>query len=767
MVTWHIHIEGQVQGVGFRPFISCLAEKQAVVGKSWNGVDGVHIIATANKDKLQRFYNSISEQKPEQANIKRKNWREIPLTLFSCFSIVHSVADGQPKVMLSPDFAICSSCKTELLDPSNRRYKYPFTTCTQCGPRLSILNSVPYDRENTMMGVFPMCQSCQDEYGSISDRRYYSQTNSCPSCSIEVSISPSNIRLENQSPVKSVAHLIKAGQIIAVKSTSGFLLLCDARKKAVVSRLREKKRRPKKPFAVLFDNIETAQKNTKISEQAKQILSSSIRPIVICPIKTNGKRLLAREEISPDLETLGVMLPADPLLVLLTQEIGFPVIATSANINGVPILFNEDDHESELEKLAAATLYHNRKISIPQDDSVVTFAEKSNQKIILRRGRGFPTTLMNPAKTELSCIIGLGGDNKGSFGILEKEHLYLSPSLGNQSNYAAQKQFSYCLKKYTDIIQAQPKVVLSDTHPGYHSHVHEKLFPEAKVETVQHHIAHFSSLLFEHELYLSSEPILGVVWDGLGYGDDGNLWGGEFFKYEKGSFIRAYHFDYFPYFMGDKMSLDCRLSALAVFGDCLNAREILEPMFSHKEWSLYLRMICKLNSIKTSSVGRLFDAVAAILGFHSIQQYEGQAAMKVEQAAKKYLKRNTLAPKESYVMPDSGYYRISTSSIAQRVIMDINKGLEKEYIAAKFHNSLVQTISNVAQYTACQKIGFTGGVFQNQLLVDMVWNHLSQKYKLYFHSKLSPNDENLAVGQIAYYQLQNIFKTQKTTTKCA
>ena len=767
MVSWHIHIQGQVQGVGFRPFIACLADEYGILGQVWNGLDGVHIIATGNEESLQAFYDNVSLKKPDQAVIHEINWLEVPLALFSCFSILHSSDEGLPSVVLSPDFAICSSCQNELLNPTNRRYKYPFTTCTNCGPRLSILNSVPYDRENTMMDKFTMCRACQDEYDSSTDRRYFSQTNSCPSCPIEISMSLSNELLENQSPVKAAAHLIKSGQIVAIKSTSGFLLLCDARKKEVVSRLREKKKRPKKPFAVLFPGIEEAKQYAHIGKEAVQVLSSSIRPIVLCAIKPTGKSLLASEEISPGLDTLGVMIPADPLLVLLIQDIGFPVIATSANVKGSPILYEKEDAEDQLEQYADSILYHNRKISIPQDDSVVAYAEKSRQSIILRRGRGFPSTLMNTARDQLPCTVSLGGDNKGSFGILEKEYIYLSPSLGNQANYDAQKQYSYCLNKYTSIVKANPEVVLSDAHPGYHSHLHEKLFPGAKVETVQHHIAHFSALLFEHELYLSDDPILGVVWDGLGYGDDGNLWGGEFFKYEDGNFLRAYYFDYFPYLLGDKMSLDSRLSALAVFGDCLGAEEWLEPRFNPKEWQLYSRMIHKLDSVKTSSVGRLFDAIAGILGLSAIQKYEGQAAMQVERAAKNYLKRNNLAPRDSYVIPESGYYRISTSSIAQKIIMDINKGRDKGYIAAKFHNSLVQIIANVANHTACQKLGFSGGVFQNQLLVDMVWEQLSPKYDLYFHSKLSPNDENLAVGQIAYFQLQNIFKKQKEKTTCA
>ncbi|HKK87276.1 MAG TPA: carbamoyltransferase HypF [Saprospiraceae bacterium] len=767
MVSWHIHIRGQVQGVGFRPFLSCLADTYDLQGQVWNGVDGVHIIATASEDTLRVYYKNISLQKPGQAMIQKIEWREVPLSLFSSFSIIHSSDEGRPAVMLSPDFAICSSCQVELLDPINRRYRYPFTTCTQCGPRLSILNSVPYDRPNTMMVDFAMCQTCQQEYDSINDRRYFSQTNSCPTCSIELSLSPSHHLSTNPSCIKAVAKRIQSGQIVAVKSTSGFLLLCDSRKQKVVSRLREHKQRPEKPFAVLFDNLKTARKYAKIKKESLQILSSSIRPIVLCPITASGKSWLASEEIAPGLDTIGIMIPADPLLVLLIQEIGFPVIATSGNVKGSPIIHDYKNAKDRLDKLADSILYHNRKISIPQDDSVVMHAEKSGQQIIVRRGRGFSPTLISPIRAQLPCIVSLGGDNKGSFGILEKEHIYLSPSLGNQANYDAQKQYSYCLNQYMSILKVKPAIILSDAHPGYHSHVHEKLFPKAKVETIQHHIAHFSALLFEHELFTSDEPILGVIWDGLGYGDDGNLWGGEFFKYQNGDFNRAYYFDYFPYFMGDKMSLDTRLSALAVFGDCLGAEEKLEPLFSQKEWQLYSKMIHKVDSVKTSSVGRLFDAVAGILGLNSIQNYEGQAAMQLERAARNYLKRNDFSPRDSYVPPDSGYYRISTSSIAQKVVLDIDKGQDKGYIAAKFHNSLVQIIANVAHHTGCQKLGFSGGVFQNQLLVDMIWERLSKKHKIYFHSKLSPNDENLALGQIAYFQLQNIFKKQKETTRCA
>lgn len=752
METWHIHIKGQVQGVGFRPFVYRLAKEVNICGSVSNGNDGVHICMNASEEEVNIFCHRIDADRPAQSIITDVMVSQIEPIPFTSFKIIGSENEGAPSVLLSPDFAICSACADEVINYQDRRYHYPFTTCTECGPRLSIIRSLPYDRETTAMSPYSMCNTCKEEYNDVSDRRFYSQTNSCSECGISLYWYPSLPEVNHRDFPTTAADLIKSGNIVAVKSTGGFLLLCDATDANVVSLLRERKNRPLKPLAVMFKDINEAHRYVDLSDAAVELLNSSIRPIVISPVKAEGRQKLAVEHISPGLNTIGVMTPADPLLHLISRAVNKPLIATSANTHNAPIIFENEAAINALESIADYILYHDRDIVIPQDDSVVKFGLFSSRCVIIRRGRGFAPTFNTNLHIDQS-VLALGADLKGSFAITSTENIYLSPSLGNQMAFDAQKQYHHCLDRYLETTNQSPEVVLRDKHNGYFSAQYAESFPNAAVDSVQHHKAHFSSLLWEYNMLDTDEKVLGVIWDGIGIGDDDNIWGGEFFVYAKRQMKRCAHFDYFDYLLGDKMSKDTRLSAFSIFYNSKSGHSLLRPLFSDQEWHFFNKVISAGQSVKTSSVGRIFDGLACLLGLVRKQDYEGQAAMLLEQLARDYLADHQIGLNDHYPFLRAENFGVSTQRIAEGIMEDFISKKPIGYISAKFHNTLVNIVDVVAVNNRCRHIGFSGGVFQNTLLIDLLEERLSNTYTLLFHKDLSPNDENIAVGQIAYFHI--------------
>ncbi len=752
--TYHIHITGIVQGVGFRPYVYVSAKKQSIKGNVCNTNDGVHIKFNATEASANLFYKNVISNAPSQSIILNHSIAEIAMEIFSDFSISNSISNTVPDLLLTPDFALCNDCIAEINNPNNKRYQYPFTTCTQCGPRFSIINKVPYDRENTSMQHFAMCETCKEEYNDPTDRRYYSQTNSCKNCAIQLKMYDAKGRTileDNDTILPEINKQLNANKIIAVKGVGGFLLLCNATDKHTVLQLRERKHRPTKPFAVMFSNQEQLKAFADVSKEEEDCLSSSIAPIVILQAKKNASFPL--NEISPKLQTIGAMLPNAPLLYLIAQHFKKPLIATSANISNSPIIYKDEDAIHYLQNIADYVVTHNREILTPQDDSVIQFCSKSNYQIIIRRARGMAPLYFSNNQTQNNCCIATGALMKSSFTIQANNKIYISQYLGTTETLEAQQYYNNTLSHFKSVLQISPTQIICDKHPQYFSTELAKSLAEKNnlpLIEVQHHKAHFAAVLAENNLINSNEPVLGVIWDGIGFGDDNQLWGGEFFSYEDNTMERKFSFDYFPQMLNDKMAKEPRLSALAICAQVMGSDSLLQPRFTETEWTIYQKILQNEPVIRCCSVGRIFDAVAALLNLCDKQNHEGEAAMQLQTLAQTYLVQHNYDMQESYFANEVHSNHISTILLFTGIVNDILNNKDAAFIAAKFHFSLVHMIKIISDKTKIKYIAFSGGVFQNALLVDMMQILLSEKLKLFFHEKLSPNDENISFGQMMY-----------------
>lgn len=734
-----------------------LATKMRLNGFVKNGSDGVHIFITATEQEARSFFKKIKESEPQLSKVISSGVQKVDDIDFQDFFIIVEEGDNYKKqVLIAPDAAICEICRAELHDATNRRYRYPFITCTQCGPRYSIMQSIPYERQNTSMEHFHMCENCMAEYEDLPDRRFFSQTNSCNDCSVGFSISENESlksSLEPEQVLLQIKNLLVQGKILAVKGIGGYLLLCCANNSETIQLLRDRKHRPSKPFAVLYPDIETVRNNFELSKQEKALLESREAPIVLLYPKQLAYSNLAVDSIAPGLRRLGIMLPHSPLLELIASDYGMPLIATSGNISGSPIIYKEEDAHEHLVEIADFIIDYDRHIIIPQDDSVVQVSKYSGQPIILRRSRGYAPSFLEYKPQKNTTVLSTGAFLKSSFTLSINGNVFVSQFLGSGENYESQRMYKDTLEHWLEMYKANPAVLITDKHPGYFSHQYAAELAErfnAEIKLIQHHEAHFAAVLAEHNLLHSAKRVMGVIWDGTGLGNDGNIWGGEFFKYEKKEMLRCYHFDYFPAIAGDKLALEPRIAALCTANDAWPQPTELKEKFTEAEWNNYQSLIQTTN-LYSSSVGRIFDAVASLLNICDKQTYEGEAAMYVQALAEDYVTANGFEMNETYFKKGAHYYRIPTASLIQEIISDIKKGKAKNLIAAKFHYSLVCLIDIVAMNIGVEKICFSGGVFQNALLVDWIQTELKDKYQLHFHKNLSPNDENISFGQMIYY----------------
>lgn len=749
MPTYHIHIKGIVQGVGFRPLVCQLAIAKQLTGWVCNDNDGVHIGINANEQEANDFYQSILKDPPRNSFIQQYAISLVDDIVFDDFRIISSQANTQPDLLLTPDIAICENCKTEIETAENRRHHYAFTTCLQCGPRYSIVNALPYDRERTTMAEYKMCDSCAAEYDDITNRRHYSQTNSCPDCAIPIHLynaRKEKITSDAELVIKLAKQYLGEGKILAVKGIGGYLLMCDATNAGPIKLLRERKQRPAKPFAVMYDNISEIEKDVFVSDVAKKALLSKEAPIVLCAMM-NNESTLQKDLITCGLDKLGVFLPYTPLLKLITAAFKKPLIATSGNLSGSPIIYKDDEALQWLTSFADYIITFDRDIVTPQDDSVVQYSA-SGKRIILRRSRGLaPNYFPNPFKSS-KPLLAMGAELKSAFALLDK-NLYISQFLGDQESYESQESYKATLQHLQQLLKIVPAKILVDKHPNYNvSLLGKELAAQQNlpVAEVQHHVAHFCSVLAENKLLHTKEKILGVVWDGTGYGDDGQIWGGEFFTLHEANIERVAHLDYFPQLMGDKMSREPRLSALAL---CKGKPELVKNNFTEEEYSLFTKQLQSVQ-LQTSSMGRFLDGMASLLGILQHNSYEGEAAMKLEVAARSCIPKHF----DSYdVFYNDGV--LEWNGIIESAISDKNDNFEIAYIARKVFVSLVKMIELVAEHSGTNKIAFSGGVFQNAFLIDLVEEMLSGKYELLCHQQLTPNDECISFGQLAYWENLN------------
>jgi len=757
--TYHIHIDGLVQGVGFRPFVYQLASQYQLRGWVSNGCDGVHIELNVSEEIVADFLDDVKNNAPTLARIANVTYKQVPDKQYESFEIVESQSEGIPNLLLTPDVALCASCRTELHDNTNRRAYYAFITCTQCGPRFSIKRQLPYDRENTTMAPFSMCESCEEEYLNPLDRRYFSQTNSCLDCGVWMNVIHKGIGYSEatQDEMLEMARAsIHKGEIIAVKGIGGYLLMCDARNATAIQKLRTRKHRPIKPFALMYPDLELLAQDTFLNPEAREMLLGPVSPLVLLKTRVSPPSGICTSRIAPGLNEVGVMLPYTPLFECMLSELKFPVIATSGNRSHFPIAFRDEQAVDQLGDIAELILSHNREIAIPQDDSVVGFAQKASTPLIFRRSRGLaPTYFRQDGEQYPSDILAMGSDMKNTFTMSHHQEVYISPYLGDLQNWDTQQHVIHTRDHLINLLEAQPRQVLIDQHPEYFS---AKLGREYAAEnhlplsTIQHHEAHFAAVLGEHQLLNSEKPVLGVIWDGTGWGTDQQIWGGEFFRYQSYSFQRCCHMQYFPHIAGNQFARLPKLAALSLLQNIPKAQKILKPRFSPGSYEIYLQLLAN-SRLMTSSMGRMFDAVAGLLGICTENTFEGEAAMKLEACARQFSDRLHVEDISTYPFYTLDNCAVPFQMIAEGILRDMTDQYSASHIAAKFHKTLVVLIREIARREKIHKIAFSGGVFQNRLLIDLIYQLLGADFELYFHRQLSPNDENISFGQLVHYTI--------------
>lgn len=755
-MTWRLQISGVVQGVGFRPMVYAVAGKLRINGVVSNNAAGVEVIFNAPDAAIAAdFLNQILKNIPPGSVVSSSHLEAVEPQYFPDFEISASAISLANTVLITPDAAICNTCRHEIHMPSKRRYQYAFTSCSHCGPRFSITQKLPFDRPNTTMQHFQRCAACESAYSDPSNRRFHAQTISCGQCGISMSLHFQDQQVvENKHVIKTTFELILNGKIVAVKGIGGYLLLCDATNPDVIKTLRQRKQRPSKPFAVLYPDEEILKKDLILTPGMADALGSPVAPIVIVPVRQNASSGIQTSLIAPGLNQLGVMLPSTPLLELIAAGVGKPIIATSANFSQSPIIYKDGQALETLFEIADAILQHDLEIVIPQDDSVIRFTDQ-HRKIMLRRSRGLAPSFLSPARFADGQILAMGAQLKSTFAILYHSNILISPYIGDLESLATFQNYEFLIHHLLQLTGALPELILSDLHPDYTStQFGQQLAARFNIPVIniQHHEAHFAAVLVENNLEKMDAPVLGVIWDGTGLGTDGQIWGGEFFDWNGNNMERIAQLAYFPALAGEKMAREPRLSALAAAP--AQYRPLLSPIFTDREWQIYTNLI-RSNTLKTSSMGRLFDAVAAWCGLCTKTSYEGEAALLLEAAATAFFQN-----KKEYFLPYPVAFennQLNTTALINFVIEDRLNEINPAEIAARFHCTLVEMIRLVARAKDYKHLAFSGGVFQNALLVGLVEQYLSPEFKLFFHQELSPNDENISFGQLAHWQLLERF----------
>ena len=748
MSTYYIHINGLVQGVGFRPHVHKIAKEMGFCGWVKNNTDGVQININASQQGTEIFLELLVAKAPTNAVITNVHIEKIENQEFIDFKIEMSDNSNTPDLLIPPDFAICQDCKHEIENSNNKRYNYAFTSCVSCGPRYSIIKNLPYDRTLTTMQHLHMCVDCEKEYHDIENRRYHSEINSCPNCAIPMHLFNSTNTLvshESEFIIDTIIYAILAGETIAVKNTGGYLLLCDATNQKAVEILRTKKRRPSKPLAVLYPNTEMAMRDVCISSIEKIELESVVAPIVLC--KTKKAAEISTTLIAPMLDKIGVMLPSSALLHIIATKLNRPLVATSANMSGSPIIYKDIDALENLFDFASLVLTYDRDIVTPQDDSVIQYTKKG-QRIILRRSRGLaPNYFPHNFVVNNEKLLATGGELKNAFAYTNNQQVYISQFLGAQSHLESQEAFTQTYKHLIKQFRDKPANILVDAHPNYFvAEIGKRIANELNIPVVsiQHHKAHFASVLVENDLLCTKQNILGFIWDGTGYGEDAQIWGSELLSYKEGFFTRISHLAYFPVLLGDKMSKEPRMSALSMLSR-INEDVVIRDSFTEQEWEYYQKMLKQPAVLQTSSMGRFLDGLACILGIQNKTSFEGEAAMKLEALAR------SSNPHNAHYNFDIQENSIQYQQLLFAFIFDMNLGKDKGFIARKIFNSLVELIIQLSNLNGSSQLAFSGGVFQNALLVDTLIERAGKTKKLFFHKNVSPNDEGISLGQIAYY----------------
>jgi hydrogenase maturation protein HypF len=739
---WQLTIQGNVQGVGFRPFVYRLAMELNLGGWIINSSQGVMIEVEAENATLDRFLSRLQDELPPHASICELTVQSLPVQGDREFAIRHSEDHGVKSARILPDLATCPDCLHDISDPTNRRYRYPFTNCTNCGPRFSIILDLPYDRPNTTMHGFTLCEECRAEYENPLDRRFHAQPNACPRCGPQLALWDRDGRriAVRDEALYLAAQSLRYGRVVAVKGLGGFHLMVDARNPEAVALLRARKGRYEKPLAVMFPSLDQIRQHCEVSEMEQTLLTSAASPIVLLRCRDSD----IAPEVAPDNPYLGVILPYTPLHHLLLSELGFPVVATSGNLSGEPICTDEKEALEKLGNVADIFLVHDRPIARPVDDSVICVA--AGQLLTLRRARGYAPQPVDIPNAGQHTLVAVGAHQKNTTALLHNGHVFLSQHLGDMDSPKTVDVFRRTLADFQSLYDAAPSAVVCDMHPDYAT----TQFAEQSgmpIVRVQHHHAHILSCIAEHHL---EPPILGVAWDGTGYGQDNTIWGSEFLLIEHDGFQRVAHLRPYPLPGGDMAAREPRRSLLGLLYTMYGAdlpRQYLQ--FHPSELTLLLSVLEKgLHAPMTSSMGRLFDAVAALAGLQQKCSFEGQAAMALEYAALEQI-TDECYPYE--ITPITNASHAGSGIMEWKLMLAAMLSETKPaLLSAKFHNTLVRMIVDVAQRMGIQQVALTGGCFQNRVLLERSVSQLrTAGFTPYWQQRIPPNDGGIALGQIA------------------
>lgn len=758
--TYEIEIEGVVQGVGFRPFVYHLAKRLKLFGFVRNTLKGVEIQISGKEDKIKKFISSLEKESPPLSLIKKLKFKEIEYKEFSNFQIIPSHSGLESNIFISPDISICEDCERDFYDKGGRFYKYPFINCTNCGPRFSIIFDFPYDRKNTTMNKFPMCLECRKEYEDIQSRRYHAQPISCRDCGPVFKLYDKFFNeITGEDIFQKVSELIAKGNIIAVKGIGGYHLVLSTEHSSTVLKLRERKKRDRKPFALLFKDIDLIKEYAEVSSFEEEILKSKEKPIVLL----KKKKKIINEEFDPisgGSPYYGVMLPYAGFHYLILEK--NPVlVCTSANISGEPIVYKDNDLD-KLKDIADFFLIHNREIERFVEDSVVkiletSFGEEKKYKILFRKSRGYAPSPFFLKRSFRKKIMGMGSDLKSSISILREDNLIQSQYLGDLTDYESYEEYRKTYEDIKRIYNFEPDTYVSDLHPSFLStKFAEEISAGKELLKVQHHKAHIASVCLENNVY--EETIIGIALDGTGYGEDGMIWGGEIFLGSlKEDFTRVGHLSYTPFPFGDSAIKEPEKTYLSYLYNLDVIEESFYELLSENTIKHLnsLKNFVKNSKIFTSSTGRLFDCVSYLLGFRRRVSYEGEPAIELENLLYNRFKLDTEIDCYNVNISQKEPYIIDVGDILKGVFKDWFNRVDSDLISLRFHatlvDSFIRVVSLISKQYKIKKIALSGGSFQNMYLL---YNFLKKLKELnlepIINSYSPPNDACISVGQCAY-----------------
>ena len=795
-------IRGAVQGVGFRPFVFRLAGEIGLAGWVNNSAQGVSIEVEGPQGKLEEFLRRLPTDKPQRSFIQSLESSWLDTVGYLGFEIRESQGGGDKTALVMPDIATCDECRAEIFDPQNRRYHYPFTNCTNCGPRFSIIEALPYDRVNTSMKQFTMCPQCQAEYDDPANRRFHAQPNACPVCGPQLQLwDPKGELLAGAggptAPLIQAVEAIRAGQIVAVKGLGGFHVVAAAASTDAVTKLRVRKDREEKPFALMFPSLAAVREVCHVDAMEERLLRSPESPIVLLhrlPAMSNG---VIAPGVAPDNPNLGVMLPYTPLHHLLLAQLQVPIVATSGNLKDEPICIDEREAVHRLKGIADLFLVHNRAIVRHVDDSIVRLM--AGRELVLRRARGYaplpvqsaecrvqnavqlrsaerrvqnvaspsgadkqeakltaePSSELRTLHSALCTVLGVGGHLKNAVALGVGPQVFISQHIGDLETIQAFDAFQRVSAELQKLFDAPANQVASDAHPDYLS-TRFAMASGLPCVSVQHHLAHVLSCMAENDL---TPPVLGVAWDGTGYGSDGTVWGGEFFEIRSDGYKRVAHLRQFPLPGGEQAVKEPRRSALGlVFAmladDAFNRADLATvKAFSSKELAGLRTMLSRnINSPVTSSAGRLFDAVASLIGVRQRSTYEGQAAMELE-----FLASEAEPGAYDLALRESDLAVLDWATCIKGLLADLQQGVAPSLISARFHNALVEAVIKVARQQALERVVLSGGCFQNRYLTERLIQRLRDEgFRPYWHQRVPPNDGGICLGQVVAARWWNV-----------